>query len=54
MKAKDRLKMKSLMSRKIFFRLLIIYFLCSIFGAILGWLIFLIIPQFMAETVKYY
>jgi membrane protein YqaA with SNARE-associated domain len=42
------------MSRKIFFKLLIIYFLCSILGAILGWLIFIIFPQFIAKTVKYY
>ncbi len=54
MKVIDRLEMKSLISIRIFFKLLIIYFLCSIFGAILGWLIFLIFPQFMAETVKYY
>ncbi len=46
--------MKSSMSIRNFLKLLIIYFLCSIFGAILGWLIFLIFPQFMVETVKYY
>ena len=45
---------KALTSIRLFLKLLMINFLYSVFGAILGWFGFLIFPQFIAETVKYY
>jgi hypothetical protein len=46
--------MKHKISNGSFLKLFIKNFLWSSFGAILGWLIFLIFPQFIAETVGYY
>jgi len=42
------------MSNGSFLKLFIINFLYSAFGTLLGWLVFLIFPQFLAETVRYY
>lgn len=46
--------MKHKMSNGSFLKLFIINFLYSALGALLGWLVFLNFPQFLAETVRYY
>lgn len=46
--------MKHKISNGSFLKLFIKNFSWSVLGVLLGWLIFLIFPQFMAETVKYY
>lgn len=46
--------MKHKTSNGSFLKLFIKSFLWSVLGASLGWLIFLIFPQFLAETVRYY